>query len=280
MVCSWRRRSTGAAHTPSRSCSVPERPLAVVPGMPGSVNLVYGYPPRTHRAQERQKGRRAGSVRRRSIDANPSQHELAHSTAIAVGVRPSNKADRDPSGRDPLEADTPLSRRGPGCQAGAGSPAPPAVAPVAGRRGHARSRPGGRVRSQRYRVPSRHCPAGAGAGAGELLLADNPAASIGAPDDPGHDDDHPAAPQPAAPASSRGPGSTAAECCQSTGVRLARHEQPWFSSRSWPWIAPGSAGGRRGGTAPIGARRPRTARACAGRQGHVDMGAPATTGTV
>ena len=258
MVCSWRRRSTGAAHAPSRSCSVPERPLAVVPGMPGSVNLVYGYPPRTHRAQERQKGRRAGSVRRRSIDANPSQHELAHSTAIAVGVRPSNKADRDPSGRDPLEADTPLSRRGPGCQAGAGSPAPPAVAPVAGRRGHARSCPGGRVRSQRYRVPSRHCPAGAGAGAGELLLADNPAA----------------------PASSRGPGSTAAECCQSTGVRLARHEQPWFSSRSWPWIAPGSAGGRRGGTAPIGARRPRTARACAGRQGHVDMGAPATTGTV
>ncbi len=48
-------------------------------------------------------------------------------------------------------------------------------APVPGWRSHARSRPAGRVRCQRCRFASRHCPAGAGAGAGELLLADNPA---------------------------------------------------------------------------------------------------------
>jgi hypothetical protein len=248
--------------------------------MTDSVNCVYRYPPRRHMAQEGQIGRRASSLRRRNIDANPSQHELAQSAATEVRVRPSNEADRDSPGRDPLEGDTPLSRRGPGCQAGAGSPALPTVAPVPGRGSHARSRIARCLRCQRYRVLSHHRPAGAGPCASELLLADNPDASIGAPHDPGHDDDHSAAPQLATPASTRGPGSTAAERCQRSRVWRARREQPWFSSHSRPWISPGSARVRRGGAAPNGSRRPRTSRTCAGGQGHVDMGAPATTRTV
>src|SRR2546430_423828 len=67
-------------------------------------------------------------------------------------------------------------------------------------------------------------------------------------------------PPPPPPPPPGGPGPPAAARPHPPRVGPARHEQPWFSSHRWPWISPGSARVRRGGTAPNGPGRPRASR--------------------